>query len=1041
MADSNGRDYTVHVKLDDTEFHAQLQDMKQQIEDFAHEMQDKLNLVVNIATGKGNVGIAGIFPALGIPSNVTPAAPSANEILSTQYMSVLRQIANSTNHPGTDLRNAYANQPGMGRLAPGYAEAREQIIPWLRREQTRYNTNMGDDTRTIMNKLNSLNARTERLNIRVQGGYSPSAGEVSYLQDRTRELQKQLLIRQQHESSGTWHPEVVAAETHYAIKNIKKWSAEDPVGNKTAIEGSIRLLERLFSQIKGQMSMGLVLQDSDRGLNSLSTMPTRSAWNKAGAMGSSLFRTMFPAFAFMLGAEAFGQSFNFGSNLAVNAGALGMQTGSNPNMVYNKLLSVGASRGFSASQVNESTMLQGQFAGTGNVALLFKDAMQTAQFARYLGLTPQAGAQLMAGYQLNGAFTAGNESATAHRVANLALASGMNTQAFSNGLQELVNASYRTGIYGTTGGPAQSLALTSGLGNALGMNLFQGPNAAQSLLSMSQGFSMGPGQGSGLTAQTMLPIYRSVLATQQGFFKKYGITNPALQGMSLFQTPLYAMSGNKALPAELTGIHNVLTHTTGVFHQAMLEQFSQFMFGNMSENSLKNTSLLGGANFQKSLSHVEAAIRNTKNNNPTNYLQSIANSSQSIKTAVEAIQGIIGGWTVPIGGGLAAGALTAPHLVSGGITALQAYFGYRTLKMAGMSAKNIWKAIRGKFTKSAGTSAVEDAAAAAPSGLVDAAGNSIPSTLADTAGIDTAIGAASAGLDLSGIGLPLGIALAGGYLLLSHMKKPVTPKGMYYSHGRYVPDVTTPFAYHSRVSNAMHGMLHTVQQIANVGNSQGFKHFINSFSETAFKSSGISNDPFSPVSSTGGHQNLGYVTPSAVQSSFVSKLLPTAHSVVSQLGIPKQHQAAVERFLLTQWAGETGWGQHMAGSFNYGNIKIPGTRTDYNYFGTQPFANADAQLFLNNPRYAAVLKAMRSGASVQTIARLMQAAHYAGNSKTYANYLDSVAASVHLGSGARPSTHHNQNKKRNGSKNHSAIHAKIHSGSPAIKFITIGGLG
>ena len=111
---------------------------------------------------------------------------------------------------------------------------------------------------------------------------------------------------------------------------------------------------------------------------------------------------------------------------------------------------------------------------------------------------------------------------------------------------------------------------------------------------------------------------------------------------------------------------------------------------------------------------------------------------------------------------------------------------------------------------------------------------------------------------------------------------------------------------------------------------------------------------------------------SASQTAFIQQMLPYAQQVANATGLPK-------RFLLTQWADETGFGSGMAGKNNYGNIKVPGTNTFQSYTSPEAFAQADAAFYNNNPRYQALLQGARHGDSLTQLFQLLGQSGYATN--------------------------------------------------------------
>lgn len=122
---------------------------------------------------------------------------------------------------------------------------------------------------------------------------------------------------------------------------------------------------------------------------------------------------------------------------------------------------------------------------------------------------------------------------------------------------------------------------------------------------------------------------------------------------------------------------------------------------------------------------------------------------------------------------------------------------------------------------------------------------------------------------------------------------------------------------------------------------------------------------------------------STAQTSFLKKALPYAQQVSKNTGLPTN-------FLLTQWADETGWGQHMAGHNNLGNISANGHSINYQSMGA--FVKADSQLFQGS-RYNALRQAAHNGASTSTLDKILQQSGYATNPQ-YGSQLTTLLGQV-----------------------------------------------
>jgi hypothetical protein len=195
--------------------------------------------------------------------------------------------------------------------------------------------------------------------------------------------------------------------------------------------------------------------------------------------------------------------------------------------VYNTVpLSRAVMGGFAQSQelVQAMTITQAisglRAGGTKTWAFALRDATAAAEFARAMGLTIEQGGEILGIGQLVGAVTPGNAAAWLSKVGAAAIASGMTGQAFVQGLQQLLTATYGQTL--PTGLP-NLLSGVSALGNAFGIVGLRGSNAAATISALNQAVVSGqmlsglPGPVSYLTMSALLgrppssvlDIYRS----------------------------------------------------------------------------------------------------------------------------------------------------------------------------------------------------------------------------------------------------------------------------------------------------------------------------------------------------------------------------------------------------------------------------------------------------------------------------------------------------------------------------------------------------
>lgn len=492
--------------------------------------------------------------------------------------------------------------------------------------------------------------------------------------------------------------------------------------------------------------------------------------------------TLLPMYGSLLGVEAIGSGYQTASSLAVQAGQIGMNTGGvSPDKVFGQLTTMGKSQAIAPSQLAQTVQLQGQFSGTSNMAFLFRDSMQTAMFARALGVSNTQATQVMGSYQLSGAFQSGQEAGTAAQIAAAAKVSGMNSSAFMQGVQTLAQLGQRTGVE-TGGGVATSLAMVNRLGASLNMPLLQNANGVQTLQTLQQGWSAGPGAQSGLYASQMLPLYSAVEKSMAPVYKKMGFGGmPELA--SLMQTNISDYPQQMLAPL-LTAMHKELTAPgmTGTAKQMTELGMSQFLFGNINASSLQNISKLAQTGPGFNLTATEKAIKDAqgtlKTNNQT-YLGSIAGDVSKIQTTVESILAKIGGTAIKAGAAVAPAAGAHPGL-TGALTV-----------GAGLATTFTPYLMMRRFVGGGG---------AFGGGLTSAAG--------------AGAGDAAIGTGLATGALAAGTSLAAGLALIPWNKKDVqsVPKTLaqahdssLYSLGRFGPGVNDNFTHVAETSLAAGG--------------------------------------------------------------------------------------------------------------------------------------------------------------------------------------------------------------------------------------------
>jgi hypothetical protein len=375
----------------------------------------------------------------------------------------------------------------------------------------------------------------------------------------------------------------------------------------------------------------------------------------AAQQAAGFTRRLFPFLGAVTGAGLFATAYREGRTLAPQAATLAFQAGGLPDQVYATLPNVGWPQAFSAQEMAQATSLQGEFGGTGVMGFLFRDALQTAQFARYLGLDLGTAAQIMGGYQVAGAFQPGQEATAAAAVLGAATASGANTQAFASGLAPLVRTAEVTAPLSATRGPAQVLSIADRLGS-LGLQLFRAPVASQTLQTMAQGFSRGPLQGSGATVYTLLPVYQDVekvIAKQMPWIK-----SQALLTSIAMSTPIYA--NEQVFTAALRGIHDVIATAPPRSKAWTIMQLASSFLGNTSEAAMNTMRAIGQPDFMKNLQRIESQVRTSTAHGAAEehhrrdlFLSSIGGAPARIESAIERVGAAGFGFLGGIGGGIA----------------------------------------------------------------------------------------------------------------------------------------------------------------------------------------------------------------------------------------------------------------------------------------------------------------------------------------------------------------------------------------------------
>ncbi|MDA8120717.1 MAG: hypothetical protein M0Z85_11940, partial [Gammaproteobacteria bacterium] len=401
----------------DTEFAA----LKAKVAEEAKKLSDLLSLHVNVgASGpspSNNVlfELGRSYPGTNMSPPLHPGPPaSTGTATSPPFSGSTRQMLESVPQI-PELERA------LFMLGPVLPKPINQL-PLAGQEADRY----------AISHANALSNRAERAYARNQTGGRVSGQELAYLRSEMADTLQ--LMREQRQQFLLDHPpsDLVSQSSTIAMRlsdlytlpeseQQKRWNTEIAPLRKAASTvgsqlhtidaytfGETRLQQSLSNLPESAPPAPSESQPAPSGLSPFDTVATYTG-RAAGALSKIL-----PMYSSLLGAGALGASYQFASNLAVESGSIGMQAGgASPNKVYHDLLTQGKALGFSPSELAQSVQAQGAFSGDANIAILFKDAQSTAQFARYLGIGTQAGAQLMGTYQLAGAFAPGSEASAA----------------------------------------------------------------------------------------------------------------------------------------------------------------------------------------------------------------------------------------------------------------------------------------------------------------------------------------------------------------------------------------------------------------------------------------------------------------------------------------------------------------------------------------------------------------------------------------------------------------------------------------------------
>ena len=837
MLAAQDRQVKIPVTLDTQEFEQQLGDLKQKIEAFAQSMSHLMTFKMPMpemahmpkggASGSGGGASGPTFlgqAGSGGGGATTMATPAVNFIPMWQPS-------------GMDARYKQAME-----LA-----ARINPVP-----QTSTNRNLNREEIDLVDSVKKLSTMMANAASQIRAGGSVRGSRTEYLQQQMQYMSQQ--YQQSFANANQkFSPEAILSRTERLAEEQRIFQSHSAGWQKNNQNVGSRI-ERDAKNIQADVRAAESIAQGNNYLTQMSqhwdyinqnNPSASSSWWHRAQTGHQVLSHFMPMIGALATGQLFAQTYQLGGQLANSAGEIGMQAGgANPSSVYNHLLSAGNRLGFSATQTAQAAQLQGQFAGTSNVAFLFKDAMATAQFARYLGIGNQQAAQVLGGYQLVGAFSAGNEASTAQSITAAASASGVNSQQYMSGLQQLTSSAMRTSTWTGGNGPAQSLAVAMKLGSSLGIPLFTGSQAVGSLEAIQQGFQAGPGQGSGATAAVMMPAYQAALKVMAPEFKKIGITNPYLQMASMMQTPIY--SNQKELGAYLGAYHDILASAKGATQETLKFQVAHALFGNTSYSSLQAVTKLAGSHFSSSLSQIEKQVNNAKSsgsepNRQSTYLQSIAQSTQKIDQDLQRIIGTGAQAMLPAGAAVTKLLGNAPGATYAGGAALSVGTAFSPLisgVVGGAVGASILKKIGG-----GGSSILSRFGNLFKGGVTDAAGASAADVGAGV-GTDAALGgieAVGAGFDATGVGLPVGlsIGLIGGIAALASMASHGKGNAMLSSIMKYAKAArANPLLNHPLLKSGVvnydplaphQGAASTLSKIAEVGQSPGFQNFVSAF--------------------------------------------------------------------------------------------------------------------------------------------------------------------------------------------------------------------
>lgn len=167
----------------------------------------------------------------------------------------------------------------------------------------------------------------------------------------------------------------------------------------------------------------------------------------------------------------------------------------NPDVGFHSILQSPAVMAGVATPSDLAGAMQSMLSTSGRLAkgsnafvFALRDATAAAQFARAVGITPSAGAQLLGTMQAAGSVAPGLGAQAMSQVYQQAVGSGMAVPAFATALQSLTATLAPVQI---PTGAAAMLAGTSRLGQAIGAPMLQGVNAGQFVGGLSNAISSG----------------------------------------------------------------------------------------------------------------------------------------------------------------------------------------------------------------------------------------------------------------------------------------------------------------------------------------------------------------------------------------------------------------------------------------------------------------------------------------------------------------------------------------------------------------------